>query len=85
MTEWLAIKTENKFVTLILHRRGMVAGFAGNAYTPARAAKPTRRLMKRPTVQHGGARMEREKRKRDNHSQCGSGVYIYNIASLINV
>ena len=32
----------------------------------ASPAKTTRRLMERPTVQHGGTHMERQHRKRDN-------------------
>ena len=43
-------------------------GFAGNAYT--------RRLMKRPMVQHGGARKDREDRKKDISR---TDVYIINL------
>ena len=46
--------------------------------TPTRQlelATPTCRLMKRPTVQHGGARMERDNRMGNSHTD----VYIINM------
>ena len=45
------------------------AGFAGPwEPAPTSPATPTRRLMKRPTAQHGGLRMERQQWMRDNRS-----------------
>ena len=45
-----------------------------NAYTPARAGKPSRQPMKRPTEKHGGERMERYRRAW-HHGRSGDYYY----------
>ena len=54
------IYNNTSFAADIGSEQASSARVTGNASTPARAGKPSRRLIKRPTTKHGGARIERD-------------------------